>query len=259
MFNTTDVLVNVHPVISNFGIEWCFIVQCVSVTQEVPRGIDECIHSICFTTRRATTFRTFSVHESFGCRQWGYSTGFKFNIFRKTYRQFFFWYELFTTCIAIYNRNWHAPITLARDKPIAKTEISFTFTDTAFMKCSCNIFTSLFRCLTIKFTRINQHAIFVVRFFPCIEIVVFTIVRNNRFNRQIVFMSKFPVPFVMSRRTHNGTSTIIYENIVSNPNRHLFTRHRIYRIGTGKHTFLRCFCRRAVDVAHVAHTRDKSI
>ena len=127
------------------------------------------------------------------------------------------------------------------------------------MECSRNIFTSLFRCLTIKFAGINQHAIFVIRFFPCIEVVAFTIVRNNRFNRQIVFMSKFPVPFIMSRRTHNSAGTIIYENIVSNPNRHLFARHRIYRIRTGKHTFLRCFCRCTIDITHVAHTRNESI
>ena len=198
------------------------------------------------------------MHKAFRCSQWRNGTRFELNVFREKNWQFFVWYELFTTFIAIYNRNWHAPITLARDKPIAKTEISFTFTDTAFVKCSCNIFTSLFRCLTIKFARINQHAIFVVRFFPCIEIVAFTIVRNNRFNRQIVFMSKFPVPFIMCRRTHNGTSTIIYENIVSNPNWHLFARHRVYCIRTSKHTFLRSLSRGAVNITHITHTSNKS-
>ena len=132
---------------------------------------------------RTTTFRTFSVHESFGCCQWGYSTGFKFNIFRKTYRQFFFWYELFTTVVAINNRNWHAPITLTRNQPIAKTEISFTFPKTTFMKSICNIFTSLCRSLTIKFARVYQYTIFVIRFDPCIKIICFTFVSYYWFNR----------------------------------------------------------------------------
>ena len=132
---------------------------------------------------RTTTFRARSMHKAFRCSQWRNGTRFELNVFREKNWQFFVWYELFTTVVAINNRNWHAPITLTRNQPIAKAEISFTFSKTTFMKSICNIFTSLCRSLTIKFARVYQYTIFVIRFDPCIKIICFTFVSYYRFNR----------------------------------------------------------------------------
>ena len=155
MFNTTDILVNVHPVVSDFFIEWSLVIFSVCIAQEVPRGIDKCVHCICLTTCWTTTFRTCSVQETFRCSQWRYGTRFEFNILWQAYWQLFFRNELFTAFFTIYYRNWHAPVTLTRNQPVTKAEVYFTFTNTAFIKSSCNIFTSLCRCLAVIIARVN--------------------------------------------------------------------------------------------------------
>ena len=165
---------------------------------------------------------------------------------------------MFTTFLTIYHRNWHAPVTLTRNQPVTKTEVYLTFTNAAFVKSSCDSFTSLFRCLAIIFTRINEDTIFMVPFLPFFKAVFFTFTSYNLFNRQIIFMSKFPVTFIMRRGTHYSACTIVYQYIVSNPHRNLLARHRVYCIGTSEHTFFRCICRCTVNITHIAHTRNES-
>ena len=165
---------------------------------------------------------------------------------------------MFTTSFTVYYRNWHAPVTLTRNQPVTKAEIYFTFTNTAFIKSCRNIFTSLFRCLAIIFTRVNKDTIFMIPFLPFFKAVFFTFTSYDLFNRQIIFMSKFPVAFIMCRGTHYSTSTIVYQYIVCNPHRNLFARHWVYCIRSSKHTFFRCLCRCTVDIAHIAHTRNES-
>ena len=97
-----------------------------------------------------------------------------------------------------------------------------------------------------------------VPFLPFIKAIFFTFTSYDLFNRQIVFMCKFPVTFIMRRGTHYGTSTIVYQYIVCNPYRNLFARHWVYCIRARKHTFFRRFCRCTINIAHITHTCNES-
>ena len=97
-----------------------------------------------------------------------------------------------------------------------------------------------------------------VPFLPFFKAIFFAFPSYNLFDWQIIFMSKFPVTFIMCRGTHYSACTVVYQYIVCNPHRNLFARHRVYCIGTSEHTFFWCICRCTVDITHIAHTRNES-
>ena len=160
MFDTADVLVYIHPVISQFLIKRFFIVTSIGITKEIPRGIDECIHGIDFTTSFATTLRTSGFYEVFRCSQRWNSTCIKGYIFRQTNRQFFFRHELFTAFIAVYNRNWHAPITLTGNQPITQTIVNHLTAYAAFFQVFDNSFACFRRRHTVIFFGIDKDTVF---------------------------------------------------------------------------------------------------
>lgn len=82
VFDTADVLVDVHPVIGLLGIPGLFIVAGVGIAQEVPRRADKGIHRVRFPFGRAAAFRAGAVDEAFARRQRRYGTGREFDVFR---------------------------------------------------------------------------------------------------------------------------------------------------------------------------------
>ena len=57
----------------------------------------------------------------------------------------------------------------------------------------------------------------------------------------------------MSRRTHNGTGTVINEYVVGNPNRDIFTGHRMFGISAGEKTFFFNIRRGTVNFVQIAY------
>ncbi len=61
---------------------------------------------------------------------------------------------------------------------------------------------------------------------------------DNDPNRDIVFPGKLEVPLIVGGNSHDGTGTVIHENVIGNPDRNLFSIYGIRRIGSGEDSLL---------------------
>ena len=61
----------------------------------------------------------------------------------------------------------------------------------------------------------------------------------------------------MTRNAHDGARTVIYQDVVGNPDRHSLVIQGIDSVSAGEHAFFFGVVRRPFDVVHVLHARNK--
>ena len=254
MFDTADVLVNRTPVVVNFFSKRQFVVFRIGITQVVPRGAQEGVHGIGFTSCRATAFGAGAIQESFGSSKRRFSACIEFNIFRQANGEFFFRNKNFAASRAVNYRNGSAPITLTANQPVTQTIVYTAFTEAfsfSFVHdCShCSV-----HFHTVEFTGVNQFAFFFFvsagHFFQ-FQINAFRLYNNDFFDA--VFFCKHPVTLVTGRYAHNCASTIIVQNVVGYPNFNGFTSVRVNAMYASEDTFFFGFTGSTFNIRLVAN------
>ena len=251
MLNAANVLIDGHPAVNLSGIKRFFRVVWIGITHVVPRRARKSIHRVSFAVSRLTAFRTRCFRKAFmRCQSFPRC---KVNIFRKHNGKIFFRNGNQTAIIAINSRNRIAPITLARNKPIAQTELNGFTTATLSFKISND---GIYRWRVLAayearvFSRLNQNTFIGISSIPINRINLsflnaiefreqrVILVQDDRNDRQIILTCKFEVALVTARNRHYRTSTVIAHDVVGNPNRNLVAIDRVNHIAARESTML---------------------
>ncbi len=130
------------------------------------------------------------------------------------------------------HRNWWPPVSLSWNTPVPETILSLFLGHSLFLQPSRYLPNPLFYWQSIKLHRINQLSLAIISLF-------FNLPAGNHFhNRQLMFLSKFPIPLIMSWYPHDRSCTITHDHIISHPNRNFLFGRRINHIGTRKNPCL---------------------
>jgi len=129
MFNTTNILINRHPVFCIFRLKGTTFRPGRGKSQLIPGRINKCIHRVYFSSCRTSAYRTLSIDPVLAFlkrrstfRTEGYFSG-------KNNGEFTFRKWHYSTCFTIYNRNRCTPVSLPGNKPVSEPEVYFLVTE----------------------------------------------------------------------------------------------------------------------------------
>ena len=150
------------------------------------------------------------------------------------------------------NRDRTAPITLARNSPVAQAELNFLFAQIFCSKVAGNRIKSLLEIKTIIFAGIYADTVF----FACIPLMPgayaerLCVDRDYLFDRKVIFLCKRKIPLIMCRNSHYRAFAVAHQHIVGRPQGQLFTGERMGNKQAGVHALL--FHRRHIGLSRTA-------
>ena len=236
MFDTTYIQVNRRPFFQHFLASQFFVIVVIYITQEVPGRTCPLRHCVCFSLRRTAAFRASCVYPFVDVSQRRFTCICRFVGFylRQQYGQLIFRNSYSAAVFAVNDGNRFAPISLSGEYPVTQFIVNGLFAQTFFFHNMRNLFFCFESFHTIPVAGVDDHTVTCVSF--C-QLFFFFAFRQDYLNdRQIEFLSKFKVTFVMSRYTHYGTSTIVSQYIVCNPNGDFFAIYRVYAVSACEYT-----------------------
>ena len=110
MLNATAIEIHVHPMVGDRLLKGCFVIECIRVAEEIPRGINERVHGVGFTAGGFPTLGTVHVKEGLGRCQWVALA--EHHIAWKFHGEVLFWNGNRAAIIAVNHRNGGAPVAL---------------------------------------------------------------------------------------------------------------------------------------------------
>ena len=124
MFHTADVLIHIHPVICLGFVKSFLLIFRITVSEEIPGRIQECIHGIHFSSCFFPASRADAFGKCLGSCQRRFSLAGKFNISRKKYRQIFLFFRYPSAVVTVNHRNRCSPVSLSGDQPVTKSVVN---------------------------------------------------------------------------------------------------------------------------------------
>src|ERR1700676_5003192 len=91
--NAANVLIDREPLVDGYGIKWSRVVPGIAVTIEIPRGIDESIHSVALALCIAATLRALHIHERGDLGQRRPALTRELHVIGEDHREIFFWHR----------------------------------------------------------------------------------------------------------------------------------------------------------------------
>lgn len=123
MLDAADVLVDRCPVVDLVLGERLLVVMRVRVAQVVPRRADEGVHRVRLACRIGAALRALAVDEALARCERRERALVKRDVLRQHDRQVFLRHEHFAAMRAVDDRDWRAPVALARDQPVTQAEV----------------------------------------------------------------------------------------------------------------------------------------
>ena len=247
VLNAANVLVDGQPRVRLIGIERALGVMGIGIAHVIPARARKRVHGIGLAASFATALRTRALRE-FLMRGKRLTSG-KVDILGKAHGQIFLGNRHNAAFRAMNRRNGIAPIALTRNKPVAQAEFhlaaaaahSLELGDDGrlalgmFAAGHAGVFARLhkraFSGVGLGPIDRSNHAILLV--FQLLEQRI-VIAQDDGNDGQIVFTSEFKVALVTAWNSHNGTRTVIGNDIVGNPNGQLFAIDGIDRVTAGE-------------------------
>ncbi len=92
----------------------------------------------------------------------------------------------------------------------------------------------------VVFARVHAHAVLFVAipFLPGRIAEGLILYGDGLLDRQVIFLGKPEVAFVMRRHRHHRAFAVAHQHIVADPYRHLFAGERVGHLDTGVHALL---------------------
>ena len=238
MLDAADVLVHRHPVIIA-RIDHRVIAARRAVAHEVPRRINEGIHGVGFAPCRFAAGGAIDVQKLLMLVQW-IAAAVGYAIFWQHHRQIFFWHRHIAAMVAVNDWNRRAPITLARNAPVAQAVGNFLFTDIQVGQYLGDRIGRFGIVHAIEATRVDAAAIFFIGIpvMPCLSRKYFAFHIDDRLDRQHIFLCKREVAFVMRRHAHHRAVAVRDQYIVADPDFDLLAGDWMRDQQTGRHAFL---------------------
>ena len=154
----TTIDVNWRPVINFSWIPSLFFVVRISIAPEIPATTSIAIKSISLTRHFFAVNDDF--HEFFGFGESATTRAVRFIIvnFRQHNWKLVFWNRMRIAIFVVSDRNWRAPVTLARNEPVAHAISNLFLANALLLEPSNNLFTCIRALLAIKCARIYELA-----------------------------------------------------------------------------------------------------
>ena len=125
MLDAADILIDRHPIVRLRRVEGQLGIVRVGIAHVIPARAREGIHRVSLTLGRSTTLRTGGVDERFvRCQRLARR---QVDVFGQQHRQLIFRHRHYAAMLAMNGRDRVAPITLARDEPVAQAEFHAAF------------------------------------------------------------------------------------------------------------------------------------
>src|SRR5438105_1695456 len=161
VFNPANILIDAlisKPVAGLIAVERRLIILRVRITIEIPRRIDERVHRVSLTSRRAAAFWASGIDELRHLGQWRATGKGDVDVFRQDYRQVFFEHRDNAIPFAIQHGDGRAPIALTRNTPILKSIGYCGFTEVIFFGVLRHGFDRLLAIHATEAPRVHQRA-----------------------------------------------------------------------------------------------------
>ncbi len=209
VFNAADILVNGEPLVDSFLVKGLCVVLGGQVAQEIPRAVNKGVHCVGFALCVLAALWALCVHESCARQKRGLAAAFKFNVSWQKHRKLFVRHGHHAAVRAIDNRNRSAPVTLARDEPVAKLEVDRCLSDFFFFHPCGDFPFSVFVLKPVKFAGVNKCAGLGIGFFENrVRVHVRALDYIDEF--KAVFSREYKVARVVGRNGHYRAGAIFH-------------------------------------------------
>ena len=137
-------------------------------------------------------------------------------------------------------RDWRAPIALARNAPVAQTPHDLFVAEVFGFEIGGYRIDRLPVLKAVVFARIDTDAVFLVgiRFLPGIGAEGFAFDCDDLRNRQPVNLGEMKIPLIVRRHAHHCAVAVAHQHVVADPDLDLGTGQRMIDVDAGGHTFL---------------------
>ena len=151
--------VNWRPVINFSWIPSLFFVVRISIAPEIPATTSIAIKSISLASHLLAVNDDF--HEFFGLGESATTRAVRLIIvnLRQHNWKLIFWNRMSIAIFVVSDRNWRAPVTLARNEPVAHAISNLFLANALLLEPSNNLFTRIGTLLTIESARIYELAL----------------------------------------------------------------------------------------------------
>ena len=242
VFRPADVQINRHPVSLFLCGENLLIILRIEIAKIIPARASPLRHGVRFTTSLESGLFVDDVHpirserkRRFRCPAW-----LEFLKIRQAQRKLAFVERLECSIFKMKNRNRFTPVTLTREEPIAQLVLHLSLSQSLRTDPLDHSLLCIF-----KLQAVERHFVIcrAYRNPVCLVDVCFfadITTGNNFHDRQIEFLRKLVVAFIVAWHRHNRARAVSHQHIIGNPNRDLMLCCRVDCEPAGRDAGLGC-------------------
>ena len=202
MLSPTLICSNRHPRPHLISIKWVLSRVWAGESQVVPGRTNERIESVGLSLRRLSTVRTFRVQEARVFSEWGTTISIETDLVGEPNGQFVLGHGHRSTIIAVDDRNWRAPVALARNQPVAKVIRDGTCAPTVGFDLVGNRFFAIDARHTVELAGIDLRA---GRNPCCFKLAAIPIGwRNYDSNFEVILLRKYEITLIVGWDAHTA-------------------------------------------------------
>ena len=218
MLDPANILVDGHPIIDRLPLEGGGRARRAKA-QEIPSRIKKRIQCVGLASRATAASRAEDV---FPCRMTieRVARHLEADILRQDYRQVLLGHGDDAAGAAMDDRDRTAPITLARDPPIAQPIGGSALAATQHLEPLGGRVLRFGDQQTVEKVRVEQRAVFEIGgVVDCESCRVCAGRQHDRDHREAVFSRKFEVALVVRRAAENGARAVLHQHEIGDPDR----------------------------------------
>ena len=247
MLDPAGVLVDRHPVVRELGIEWLLVVMRARVAQEVPGGVDECVHGVGFALCLASALRTRRAPELRIVSQ-------RLVLLRQHHGKLVDGYRHDAVDLAVHDWNRAAPVALPRYEPVAQAVLDRAHAEALLLQPRDDPVETRQAVEAVELAAVHHQARSDVRL---VQVVVLAAWRSDDLaDRQAELLSECEVALVVRRYGHDRAGAVCHEHVIGDPDRDLLAVDRVDREAAGGDAGLLTLGRQTVDLGFLARLLD---
>ena len=253
VLDAADVVIDRHPTVGGFLGEGQLSVVRIGIAQVIPAGAGKGVHGIGLALGRATADRAGGLVELLALGEG--LAGAQVQVLGQRHRQLILGHGHDAAVLAVDGRDGVAPIALTGNEPVAQAELDLATTAAHGLEVGHDRSLAL-GVLTAAHAGVlaglDERALGSVSAIPVdglgmegidglaagLDGSAIVIVQDDRHDRQVVLAGKLKVALVATGNGHDGTGTVVGDDIIGNPHGDLLAVDGVYHIAARKGTVL---------------------
>ena len=253
MLDAADVVIDGHPTVGSLTGEGQLGVVRIGIAQVIPAGAGEGVHGIGLALGRATADRAGGLVELLALGK-GFASA-QVQVLGQRHRQLILGHGHDAAVLAVDGRDGVAPIALAADEPVAQTELDLATTTAHGLEVGHDRSLALGVLAAAHagvLAGLDERALGSVGAIPVdglgmegidglaagLDGSAIVIVQDDRHDRQVALTGKLKVALVATGNGHDGTGTVVGNDIIGNPHGDLLAVDGVYHIAAREGTVL---------------------